>query len=179
MEGVPQLTPFLFVAVLALGPVAVESCAPAVELISGASEPGVSGIVERTVVASNPLPWGRSVSMVTRLWGTATVERWATSNRGDDCSDPRRSVGIASFERIGGPDPPRLVPEGGLISDLEAAALTARFGAPVISTPGAADRVLAWLLVFPSVIVGAIGLVVVMALLFVRRRRARERDYLF
>jgi hypothetical protein len=159
---------------------AAEPC-PTVEqmgLVPGASQPGVSGVVERQVIASNPFPWGRSVSAVTRVWGGVIVERWHTSNRGDPCLDARLPVEVTSYATVGRTEI-ELNPVGHTISQLEEAALTARFGPAVPHEPSGLDRFMAWMRVFPSILV-LLGLVGWGTVALFRLRRGRRPDpYLF
>lgn len=168
--------PFL-IALLALTtavPQAVEvtSCA-GVDLVVGASRPAVRGVVERTSVASNPFPWGSSISAVTRVWGGVAVERWATSGVLGPCLAP---VLTPSYQAIGIDEV--LVPAGNMLSGLEQAALTSQFGPPAVYEPAGFDRVMAWFRVFPSVPV-VVVLVGWSAVALRRRRHRRPERYLF
>lgn len=142
------------------------------DLVRGASRPQVRGVVERTQIASNPLPWGTSISAVTRVWGGVTVERWATAGELRECLVPgdRPTYQAVGIDEI-------LIPASGEISGLESAALTSQFSQPVTFEPSGFDRVMAWLRVFPSVpvVVVLVGWSVVAIL----RRRHRSDPYLF
>lgn len=142
------------------------------DLVRGASRPAVRGVVERTLVASNPLPWGTSISAVTRVWGGVTVGRWATAGEIRDCLVP---ADLPTYQAVGIDE--SLVPSSGAISGLELGALTSQFGQPVTFQPSDFDRVMAWLRVFPSVpvVVVLIGWSVVAIV----RRRHRTDPYLF
>jgi hypothetical protein len=151
---------------------AAESSCVEVDLLAGASRPAVRGVVERQLVASNPLPWGSSVAVVTRVWGAVTVERWAAGDEIRRCLMP---VDVPVYEAVGISEV--LVPVTGELSELERAALNSQFGPPVAFQPSTFDRVMAWLRVFPSVpfLVVAIG----WAAVALRRRLARSDPYLF
>ena len=159
-------------AVAGLLPLGADSGCTEMDLVRGSSRPEVRGVVERTPVVSNPLPWGASISAVTRVWGPVTVERWATSGEIRGCLVP---VDIPVYEGVGLDDV--LVPSSGLINPLEQAALTSEFGPPVVYEPAGFDRLMAWLRVFPFVpiILGLVGWSVVA----VHRRRHRPDPYLF
>lgn len=168
--------PFLIVA-LAAGAMmplqAADAGCDTLDLVRGSSRPEVRGVVEWTSVASNPLPWGSSISVVTRVWGPVTVERWATADELEPCLVPGE-VPVYEARGIDGV----LVPAAGEISGLEQAALMSQFGPPVIFEPSGFDRLMAWLRVFPSVV-----LMVVLAgwgVVAIRRRSRRPTDpYLF
>lgn len=153
-------------------PMAAESECTTLDLVRGASRPAVRGVVERTLVASNPLPWGSSVSAVTKVWGGVTVERWATSGEIDSCLFPTQRP---TYQGVGIDEV--LVPAGGEISGLELGALTGQFGPPVVYEPGSFDRVMAWLRVFPSV--PLVLVLVGWSVVAIRRRRHRSDPYLF
>lgn len=143
-----------------------------VDLVVGASRPAVRGVVEREAVAANPLPWGGSVAVVTRVWGAVTVERWVGADEIADCLMPSdtpvyEAVGIAEL----------LLPAGGTLSGLEQAALNSEFGPPAVFDPSGFDRAMAWLRVFPSIPV--VALIVGWAAVTLRRRRRRSEPYLF
>lgn len=170
--GAQSLLIVLLVGAVAL-PTAGEAgeCGP-IDLVRGASRPGVRGVVERVEIASNPLPWGTSISAVTRVWGGVTVERWATARETRACLVPDD---LPTYQAVGIDEV--LVPASGAISDLESAALTSQFGPPVSFDPSGFDRMMAWLRVFPSVpvVVVLVGWSVVAIL----RRRHRSDPYLF
>ena len=160
------------VAALLLPLVAVESPCPTVDLVQGSSRPQVRGVVERTPMAANPLPWGSSISAVTRVWGGVLVERWATAGEIDGCLVPDEHP---TYQAVGMAE--TLQPSSGVLSGLEHAALTSQFGQPVVYEPSRFDRAMAWLRVFPSVpvVIVLIGWSVVALV----RRRHRSDPYLF
>lgn len=151
--------------------VGVGLCASA-DLVVGASRPAVRGVVERTNVASNPLPWGSSISAVTRVWGGVVVERWTTGDELGPCLTPALTP---SYQAIGIDE--ALVPSGNTLSALEQAALTSQFGPPAVFEPSRFDRVMAWFRVFPSLPVVAV--LVGWSVVALRRRRHRRDGYLF
>lgn len=142
------------------------------DLVRGASRPAVRGVVERTQVASNPLPWGTSISAVTRVWGGVTVERWATAGEIRDCLVPGD---LPTYQAVGIDEV--LVPASGAISGLESAALTSQFGQPVSFEPSGFDRMMAWLRLFPAVPV--VVVLVGWSVVAITRRRRRSDPYLF
>jgi hypothetical protein len=155
----------------ALASMAQSGC-PELDLVRGASRPTVRGVVERTAVAANPLPWGTSISAVTRVWGGVVVERWGTASELGDCIEPGQ---FPTYEAVGIEEV--LVPAAGEISGLERAALRSQFGPPVEYSPSGFDRLMAWLRVFPSVPV--VVVLVSWSVVALRRRRHRHDGYLF
>ena len=161
----------LLAAVPAVASMAQSGCSE-LDLVRGASRPEVRGVVERSPVASNPLPWGTSISAVTRVWGGVVVERWGTASELSDCIQPGL---IPTYEAVGLEE--TLVPAAGEISGLELAALRSQFGPPVEYSPSGFDRLMAWLRVFPSVPV--VVVLVSWSAVTLRRRRHRHDGYLF
>lgn len=162
-----------FFAVAALvTPHAADSGCVELDLVRGASRPEVRGVVERTPVASNPLPWGSSISAVTRVWGAVVVERWATSGEIRPCLFPDDGP---VYEAVGIDEV--LMPSSGDISGLEQAALTSQFGPPVVYESSSFDRAMAWLRVFPSVPV--VVVLVGWSVVALWRRRHRSDPYVF
>lgn len=170
----PQPLLIVALAAAAMMPLqAADAGCDTLDLVRGSSRPAVRGVVERTPVASNPLPWGSSISAVTRVWGPVTVERWTTTDEVDPCL---ASVDVPTYEGIGIDEV--LVPAAGEISGLEQAALISQFGAPVVFEPSGFDRLMAWLRVFPSLVVMAA--LVGWAVVAIQRRRHRPSEpYLF
>lgn len=154
---------------------------PDPDVLETVSSSGVSAVVERRVIAANPAPWGRSVWAVTRIWGEAVVERWEMSDRRwDDCP----SAPYATVDSIRYDLPPEHVGwEAAYPKDpvdgLAAASLEGRFGPPRVTDGGRFDTVMAWLRVMPSLVVGPLVIAALILALVVRRRRARDHDYLF
>lgn len=153
-------------------PHAADSGCAELDLVRGASRPEVRGVVERTLVASNPLPWGSSISAVTRVWGGVVVERWATSGEIRPCLVPGDAP---AYEAVGIEEV--LVPASGEISGLEQAALTSQFGSPVVYQSSGFDRAMAWLRIFPSVPV--VIVLVGWSVVALWRRRHRSDPYVF
>ncbi|HSJ28675.1 MAG TPA: hypothetical protein VLB67_10715 [Acidimicrobiia bacterium] len=167
----PQSLVIVLAAAVALSGAADAGCTE-LGLVQGASRPSVRGVVERTPIASNPLPWGQSISAVTRVWGGVVVERWATSGELRDCLVP---VDLPVYEAVGISDV--LVPSSGVIIPLEEAALVSQFGPPVVYEPSGFDRLMAWLRVFPSVVL--VGALLGWSVVALRRRRKPSEQYLF
>lgn len=168
--------PFVIVALVAAAMMplhAADAGCDTLDLVRGSSRPAVRGVVERTFVAANPLPWGSSISAVTRVWGPVTVERWATAGELERCLVPGE---VPVYEAVGIVE--SLLPATGTISGLEQAALVSQFGPPVVFEPSGFDRLMAWLRVFPSVVV--IVVLIGWSMVAIRRRRHRPSDpYLF
>jgi hypothetical protein len=143
-----------------------------IDLVLGASRPAVRGVVERELVAANPMPWGSSVAVVTRVWGSVVVERWGTIDEVGECRMPSEHP---VYEGVGIEEV--LVPAEGVLGDLELAVLNSQFGPPTVYAPSAFARAMAWLRVFPSVpiVVLVVGWLVVTLV----RRRHRADPYLF
>lgn len=159
------------------------ACDPPVhiDVVDAAAQPDVRGIVERRVVASNPLPWGRAVAVAVRVWGDVQVERWMVTDSGlAECSaSPRRPSGSVIYERVPSGGFVVLDTEGAALSSAEEVALASRLGAPVSFSITSGDRAMAWLRVHPSVPF-LVLVVLVFVTLLLRRRRVRRRDpYLF
>ena len=68
------------------------------EFVSAATNQGVVGVVERRTLASNPLPWGTSISVATRIWGGITAERWKVSDRRFTECPPYPAAAVGSIE---------------------------------------------------------------------------------
>lgn len=129
------------------------------ELSEAASTPGVAGVVERYVVISNPMPWGNSAAVVTRVWGDIDVSRWSLSDRRfEDCSwNPVRESGSYVYDF-----PTR---SGEIRHDLAAVSSktaaqnelvgewTSQFSGYQAFEIGFVDRILGWIRVFPESIV--------------------------
>lgn len=173
----------LFVAVLASTVPMALSCEPIIEpsVVEAASRGSVTGVVERQTLAANPLPWGRSVSAATRVWGDVTIERWQTSDRrGDGCPSARyREVGIVEYDFVAPPGT-WAGPVDGTVEVLDVASevvLEQRFGDPAELDLTGLDRAMAWLRVFPSVL--AVPFVGFAGVVAVRTRRRKGDEYLF
>lgn len=182
MGGVTASLTLLVGLVWAAVPSAL-SCEPIVEpsVLEAANRANVAGVVERETIAANPLPWGRSISAATRVWGDITIERWQTSDRlGNDCPSARyRQVGVVEYD-FAAPAGTWDGPVDGTVEALDVAVevvLEQRFGTPVSLEVGGVDRLMAWLRVFPSVF----GIPVVLLGVFAawRSRRRKRDEYLF
>ncbi len=162
---------------------AAASCQETLEpsVLDAANNPAVSGIIERVTVAANPLPWGRSVSATTRVWGAVTVDRWRTSStKNDGCPAARyRESGTVEYD-FAAPAGAWSGPVHGTVETLDVALsviLEQRFGPPVTLEVGTWDRVMATLRVFPSLL--GVPVVLLLVLFSLRRRHRTRRDYLF
>jgi hypothetical protein len=81
---------------------AAAACEPLPEpdLAAAVENQGVVGVVERETIASNPLPWGSSISVVTRIWGGIRADRWKVGSMNlHDCPDePSHDVGTYEYD---------------------------------------------------------------------------------
>jgi hypothetical protein len=156
---------------------------PAVpDFTSAINHQGVVGVAERTTLASNPLPWGGSISVVTRIWGGITAERWTvTSRRMDPCpADPAQPVGTRELDFRGSEAEwdgtysavwyPGDIPEGDLIL------LRHEFGQEQTFGVGGGDRIMAWVRVAGAEAGAVFALAVAAAVALIRRRMRRRRD---
>jgi hypothetical protein len=79
-----------------------QACEPLPEptLQHAVNNEGVSGVVERQTLASNPFPWGASISVVTRIWGGIRAERWKVGDREFvECpTDPSHEIGTFAYD---------------------------------------------------------------------------------
>lgn len=73
---------------------------PEPDLAGAVANQGVVGVVERETIASNPLPWGSSISVVTRIWGGIRADRWKVGSMNlNDCHDkPSHDVGTYEYD---------------------------------------------------------------------------------
>ncbi|MGF1665663.1 MAG: hypothetical protein ACFCVC_05255 [Acidimicrobiia bacterium] len=143
---------------------------------------GVVGVVERETLASNPLPWGTSVSVVTRIWGGIRADRWKVSNMGfNDCpDDPVRSPGSFEYDFRGAEaewdgvqshiGSPLELPENDL------ALVVAEFGPSEAFTVGGVDRFMAHVRVFGFELTVAIAVLIVAIVALIRRRIRKRYD---
>lgn len=143
-----------------------------------ATDRTVVAAVEREVVAASVFPWGSALAVTTRVWGERRVERWALTDRSFvDCTFARyRPEGtvVYDFEARGGVTPPylrwfdRLDP----VDEETSSAWVERFGSVRSFETTTTDDIVAWLRVYPEllVLVPVLGLVV-----WARRRDADRR----
>lgn len=151
-------------------------------ITTGMATDGVVGVVERRTLARNPLPWGSSVSVATRIWGDILAERWVVSARAmAECATrPSQPVGTVIYDFRGaraeweGVYPEVWSPETAAAADL--AALRSRFGDPTELPVGSVDRVMAWLRVATTEIALVAGALVGLTVGWFRRRVRRRRD---
>jgi hypothetical protein len=152
------------------------------EFTQAVNNQGVVGVVERTTVASNPLPWGGSISVVTRIWGGITAERWiVTSRRMEPCpADPAQPIGTHQLDFRGADAVwdgtfsslwyQTSVPEGDVL------VLRHLFGREQTFAIGQGDRMMAWIRVAGTEAAVSMGLLVAAAVWLVRRRIRKRRD---
>lgn len=150
-----------------------------------ATAQSLEGVVESETIAANPLPWGRSVSAVTRVWGGVTAERLVIGQRGFvSCpvrpSDPSGTMRyrFVGLDIEGVADQVVMSGRAGVEALI---ALDLNLGDPVIYEVTAVDRFMArlqaWLWELGVLVVALTG---VSRIVFVVRRRGRERrGYLF
>jgi hypothetical protein len=147
---------------------------------------GVVGVVERAILASNPLPWGQSASVATRIWGGIVAQRWDVSDRRSAaCPDnPARASGVVFLDYRGqdaewGDGYSRSWYDGTVPEDV-VIAVEAMFGPPDPFPIGGADRTMAWVRVMGLEAFVATGAAVAAVVALARARRRRRRDrYLF
>jgi hypothetical protein len=181
-----------------VGVLLVVLAAPAGTVGSGCGEPlreprfgeaataqSLQGVVESETIAANPLPWGRSVSAVTRVWGGVTVERLVVGQRRFvECPvHPSDPAGTVRYRFVG------LRLDGVGTELVLASRASADALSPLETSLGEAvefeatgfDRsmavVQAWLW---ELTIAVVVLLAAVQIVFVLRRRGRERaDYLF
>jgi hypothetical protein len=146
------------------------------------SNDGVVGVVERETLASNPLPWGTSISVVTRIWGGIRADRWKVSNMGfNDCpDDPVRSPGSFEYDFRGAEavwdglqshiGAEQQLPENDL------SLVIAEFGPSEEFTVGGVDRFMAHVRVFGFELTAAIAVLIAGTVALIRRRIRRRYD---
>lgn len=139
----------------------------------------VVAVVERQVVADSMLPWGTSLAVTTRVWGERRVDRWAVTDRAFvECTFARdRPVGavVYDFEARGGITPPylRWHDSAAPVDETISMAWTDRFGSVRSFETTTADRIVAWLRVYPELLV----LIPVAGLIGWARRREGESGW--
>jgi len=166
--------------VLAIVPGVAEGCVDKVPptFAGGVTTSGVTGVVERVTVASNPLPWGRSVSVVTRIWGGVRTDRWETSGESTRrCVAPDRiAVGSRTFEFKGDADAwthARALTRSEDLSAEETLIVETTFGVPQEFAVSSVDRAMATVRVWG--LESGLGLLVLVVVAGAWRRRRRER----
>ena len=155
-----------------------------VDLITGASGSDVLGVVEYEVIAESTVGIGASVAATRRIWGGVATERWMVVPSGSECAEtPTTGVGERWYLLVG----PTAdsggsvfgIPSSAQLSDLEAGALAAIVGEPVIVDIGSLDRAMAWMRVnWWLIVFGVVALVAIVAVVQHRASNSR-RDYLF
>ncbi len=128
------------------------------DLVDAAIDRRSVGAAERRVVASSVLPWGASVAVTTRVWGTHSVERWVvTDRRFEKCSFAQaRPVGDFFYDfnlRPGESDPTfRWFGQDEPVSADTGARWEEMFGGVTEFEIDGVDRTLAWLRVYPELL---------------------------
>jgi hypothetical protein len=160
------------------------ACEPLPEpsLARAVNNEGVVGVVERQTVAANPLPWGTSISVVTRIWGGIRADRWKASNlRLNECpSKPAHPVGTYEYDFRGAEaewtgvqssiiDDDPLFAEGVILIESE-------FGPAETFAVGGVDRFMANVRVWGFELTIALAVVITSGVTFVRRRIRRRYD---
>lgn len=172
------------IVVLIPSPALAASCEPLDEpaFSRAAANDGVVGVVERETLAVNPLPWGASISVATRIWGGIRADRWKVSDRQfESCPrDPASSVGDLEYDFRGaeaewGDQRSTITRNDGLTSE-EALLLETRFGAAEEFESSSVDRIMAvvrmWGFELTALIIAAVVGLVALA----RRRRRKRLD---
>lgn len=150
-----------------------------------AAKEGVVGVVERETLASNPLPWGASIGVATRIWGGIRADRWKVSDRQFvSCpNDPPTGAGSIEYDFRGAE-----ADWGGqrhAISDIELNAdeillLETRFGVPESFEVSGVDRAMAVVRVWGFELTAvAVAVALGSAALWRERRRRRYDRTLF
>lgn len=160
----------IFLQITLTQPVGCEPAPPG-SLLVNASLPTTSAVVEYTYLGSNPLPWGRSAMVATRVWGSGIVERWMVSDQNTaSCPDlPVAEVGSVLYTFRGSGAVEVLLDRP--VSGADAAALLVRFGEPRTYPVGGGDRTMAWVRVFPGLLLFVLTAISLLVVLVVRRRR--------
>ena len=155
-----------------------------VDLITGASASDVLGVVEYEVIAESVVGAGASVGATRHIWGGVVADRWMVVPSGSACAETPVTARGDRWYLLVGPTAESGGPVYGLpsateLSDLEAGALAAIVGEPVLVDIGSLDRSMAWLRVNWWLIgFGVIAVVAVVAVVQHRTSNSR-RDYLF
>jgi hypothetical protein len=146
------------------------------------SNGGVVGVVERQTLASNPLPWGTSISVVTRIWGGIRADRWKVSNMGfNDCpDDPSRPIGSFEYDFRGAEAEwdgvQSQIGSGQQLLENDLVLVIAEFGPSEEFAVGGVDRFMAHVRVFGFELTAAIAALVVGTVALIRRRIRRRYD---
>lgn len=174
----------LLAVALSPSPALAASCeAPEEPAFSrAAANEGVVGVVERKTLATNPLPWGASISVVTRIWGGIRTDRWKVSDRQFEACprDPASSAGDLEYDFRGaeaewGDQRSAITRRDGLTPE-EALLLEARFGTPETFETSSVDRIMAVVRTWGFELTALIVATVIGLVAFIRRRRRKRLD---
>lgn len=147
-----------------------------------AANEGVVGVVERGTLASNPLPWGASIAVTTRIWGGIRAERWKLSDsRFVSCAlDPAATVGSIEYDFRGieaeWGDQRNAVTRDAELTPEEKLLLDTEFGPAETFAVTDVDRTMAVVRVWWIELTATLIVVVMSLVAWVRRRRARRYD---
>jgi hypothetical protein len=143
---------------------------------------GVVGVVERTTLARNPLPWGSSVSVATGIWGDIVAERWVVSARAlASCSrSPVFDAGTISYDFRGSTaqwgDTYAQIWGAAPVEESEEVLLAAAFGELRTFDIGSGDRVMAWVRVASTEMILVLAIAGALVTAAIRRSRVRHTD---
>lgn len=161
-----------------------QSCEPLPEptLVQAVNNQGVSGVVERQTLASNPFPWGASISVVTRIWGGIRAERWKVGNRGFvECpTDPSREVGTIAYD-FRGAEAEWIGVQSSFAAEEQLAAdeihlIESEFGAAETFAVTGVDRFMANIRMWGIELTVALVVLTTLAVSLIRRRMRRRYD---
>jgi hypothetical protein len=143
---------------------------------------GVVGVVERQTLASNPFPWGASISVATRIWGGITAERWKVSDRNFVACPlrPPTDVGQVEYDFRGseaewGSEYNAVVLDTNLSVEQELI-LETQFGAAEVMDFSGLDRTMAIVRMWGLELTAAAVVVLAGLVSLIRRRRAGRYD---
>ena len=143
---------------------------------------GVAGVVERETLASNPFPWGMSISVVTRIWGGIRADRWKVSNMGfNDCpDDPSRPTGSFEYDFRGADAEwngvQSQIGSEQQLSEADLVVVIAEVGPSQEFAVGGVDRFMAHVRVFGFELTVAMALLIAGTVALIRRRIRKRYD---
>ncbi len=176
--------PVLVAVVLSPTSALAASCEPPEEpaFSRAAAKQGVVGVAERKTLVANPLPWGASISVVTRIWGGIRADRWKVSDRQFEACprDPASSPGDIEYDFRGaeaewGDRRSAITRRDGLTPE-EVLLLETRFGAAEAFESSSVDRIMAVIRVWGFELTAVIIATVLGLVALIRRRRRRRFD---
>jgi hypothetical protein len=186
-----RAAPSVPVATLVVAMLAMTACDSRPAMCEPQLEPTVSealavenvvGVVERETVASNPMPWGATISVATRIWGGIRADRWKVSERRfAPCpSDPPQQVGGIELDFRGADAEWGAVSSHILldapVGDSDLIELTGAYGSPVEFEIGGVDRFMARVRTWGIEITVLVVVVALLLVALLRRRRRRRYD---